>query len=167
MIVGFFVSWTCSGKSKIPSTSIEVTIPSQFRKEISVLAAQAFGYMISIESGSPFWKQRSCFIAMTDLLKTCEKNHTDVDNFSLGAHIAVTHMICCVPLKAIGEENVKKVTQFIIGKLASSINCIEGNKKNPEDAFVTIGLGAIMKLLSFVPDEVSTNLNPEVFFLYR
>ena len=152
------MSLTCSSTGIIPVANININVPSKFHKRLSVMGAQAFGSMLSVENGGPFWKQRTSFIVLPSIFETCkieENEIQDTSNQTFGSYLIAAHILCCVSLKAIGDENVKKLTEIVVSKFATQVDNIAGVAKNHEDIFINTALGAMIKILSLKPNMVS------------
>jgi len=78
-IISFFTELCCScyhddndGDVIMPDLITENT--NRINSYISVLAGEAFGSLLAVEGGGPFWKQRAAFMSLPKLLFACRVN---------------------------------------------------------------------------------------------
>jgi len=132
---------------------------------ISIVGGMAFGTMLTLHCNSlrsPFWKQRAASMAIIRLLNTVQSNEKSFylsSSVPLGCLIALSHFVCCTtPLAALGDDSrIRAIALAISRGLSSSIavvfscRCSEDIERRGISSFLTVGLSALLKIISLVP----------------
>lgn len=114
---------------------------------ISMIASNAFGAILSVETGNPFWKQRISHIVLPTLLSSSETS----PNIKQGRLLCIGHLVCCVPLRALGEKRRLDLVSIIIDGLEI---CVSFHLKNLGDENIIQGLkqALLASLLRIIDD---------------
>jgi len=156
--VTFLLNLCCQGKIDPPFTDARIHSNEEVsKKELSIIGGMAFGNMLTVQGGSPFWKQRAASLALPDLLDTIHASHPRItrhgeSSFLLGCLIALSHFVCCIaPLPALGDdEKMEGIVNAILSGLSIYIAIPTDStslETNGVASFLTVGLSALLKLL--------------------
>lgn len=172
--VSFLLNLCCRGIVDPPFATARIHSNEEVsKKELSIIGGMAFGNMLTIQGGhSPFWKQRAASLALTDLLDTIHASHPRTtrhgeSSFLLGCLIALSHFVCCIaPLPALGDDvKMEAIVDAILTGL--SICTVLPTNSSPLEtngvtSFLTVGLSALLKLLSDKSMTFWTHISLEV-----
>ena len=133
-----------------------------------ILPASAFGSMLSVHNGGPFWRQRLTHKTLPVLLKALQLQAKSPDPPAMGTLTVVCHMICCLPVSLLGESNVKQILPTLIAGLVyfskntDVLTRTEMTSSKPTD-LLSIILAALVKILRTSPEDVSSNVFTQAF----
>lgn len=142
------------------SIKVGFTSPLDFRDishgnkiKISFIAGNAIGAMLSVENGSPFWRQRISHVVIPSLLSSSEA----MSSIEHGRLLCTCHLVCCVPVRALGEKRLLRLATVIINGLEA---CVTLSRKNLYEGKVIQGLKqvlltSLLKITDDAPQSVS------------
>jgi hypothetical protein len=162
----------CTGEAQIPFTeiTIQLAIPGeQGRKHplldpaslVSMLPASAFGSIISVHNGGPFWRQRMTHITLPVLLEALRTQAKSQDPPAMGTLTVVCHLICCLPATLLGTTNFKQIIPTLIAGLvyfSKNLNSFAQSDliTAKPSKLLSVALAALLKILTTSPEDVST-----------
>jgi len=127
-IATFFVEMACTGSSSFPLNNYTIEFPKSSTDEnenqsitdnhfdSSILPALSFGNMLSVNAGSPFWRQRIIFKIIPVVMKVVKQEAQSHNPPPSGA-LAVCSILSCFPSSLLNEENSKQITPMLIAGL--------------------------------------------------
>ena len=129
----------------------------------SILPSSAFGNMLSVNNGGPFWRQRIAHKTFPIILKALQDQAQSQNPPALGTLAIVCHMLCCLPAALLGESTVRQfVPTLVAGLVYFSKNVSEldqSEKISPRaSAVLLIVLAGLVKLLVNSPGDVSITI---------
>lgn len=161
----------CTGEAQFPFTEtitrLEVTSAEGQKHPLldpasllRMIPASAFGSMLSVHNGGPFWRQRMTHITLPVLLEALRAQAKSQDPPSMGTLTVVCHLICCVPATLLGTSNFKQIIPTLIAGLvyfSKNLNAFtQSDKITPiPSRLLPVGLAALLKILTTAPEEVS------------
>ncbi|KAL7473497.1 hypothetical protein ACHAXS_013925 [Conticribra weissflogii] len=170
-IASFLVELTCTNMAKFSSDreSIELISFTEDGREnplmnasshISILTASAFGNMLSVYNGSPFWRQRIAHKTLPTILRALHEQSQSQHPPALGTLAIICHMLCCLPVSILGKSNVRQfVPTLVAGLVYYSKNTsilVESEMISPKAAeLLPIVIASLAKLLSNSPDDLT------------
>lgn len=170
----FLIELACNGTSQFPftETQVQLVTPSEQGQQhpllnpashVYILPASAFGSMISVHNGGPFWKQRMTHKTLPILMKTLQEQAKSQNPPALGTLAVVCHMLCCLPSSLLGSSNIKQILPTLLAGLvyfsknSSVLAQKESISSKPADLLSVI-LAALVKTLAISPEDVSRSL---------
>ncbi len=121
---------------------------------LSIITGNAFGSMLSLNNGGPFWRQRISQIVLPKLIPldyTCP-------HLEHGRLLCISHIVCCVPARALGEKRFLELSSIIINGLETCVS-LSNNKSCNQIADHSVKqmlLGSLMKVVDEYPQSVRT-----------
>lgn len=124
-----------------------------------ILPAAAFGGMLSVKNGGPFWRQRIIHKTLPILTKTLQEQATSRNPPALGSLALVAHLLCSVSQTQLGESNLRQMIPTLIAGLvyfSKNLNVLVQYDTTTKglDVLSTI-LAALTKILRISPEDVS------------
>jgi len=170
-VASFLIELSCTGASQFPFTeaTLELVTPSdQGRKHplldpashAYILPASAFGGIISVQNGGPFWRQRMTHKTLPILSNALQLQAKSQNPPSLGTLAVVCHMICCLPGSILGESNIQQILPTMVAGLVyfsknfKALAQSEMISSKPTDV-LSIILAALTKILTISPEYVT------------
>ena len=165
----FLIQLSCDGKAQAPFVRDQLTICFDVADEakLRIAAASAFGTMVSIEDGSPLWRQRLMHLAAKHVLYADEEEKSHYQPVSaltgqeLGRLMISCYIVASSRLTAMGEMTLGALGDIIIAGLSK----VYGETTVSDTTVKTMGplmfsvkelsLAAIVKLMAVVPKLVS------------
>ena len=176
-ITSFLVELACNGEARAPFGGQSITvdkdsIESSAQNDLQLLAASAFGMMISVQNGGTFWRQRMVHIALPRVLAmNASSKITEPGPLSamsgppMGALVVACHIVCCTPLVVVGEQRAKELINMIARGFVEFANAYsntgtEHPNKSPSyfggwNDLMSGLLASTLKFISISPDAVS------------
>lgn len=161
----------CSGDAQFPFTEtiIRLEIPSEEGQKhelldpaslLRMLPASAFGSMLSVHNGGPFWRQRMIHVTFPVLLEALRAQAKSHDPPAVGTLTVVCHLICCVPATLLGTSNFKQIIPTLIAGLvyfSKNLNAFtQSDQITPTPSrLLPVILAALLKILNTAPEDVS------------
>ena len=171
LIASFLMELACTGTSQFPfsDTTIQLPTPNEQGKKHPILdpaahayviPASAFGSMLSVQNGGPFWRQRLTHKTLPVLLKALKVQAKSQDPPALGILAVVCHMLCCLPASLLGKSNVQQILPTLVAGLvyyAKNLDALARSEQiSPKTMEVlSIILAALVKTLNVSPKDVS------------
>lgn len=119
---------------------------------LSIITGNAFGSMLSLNNGGPFWRQRISQVVLPKLIPldfTCR-------HLEHGRLLCACHIVCCVPARALGEKRFLELSSIIINGLETCVSL--SNKKScnqmADHSVKQMLLGSLMKVVDEYPQSV-------------
>ena len=168
----FLIELACRGSSQSPSsdvTAMGLTMPSEQGQKhplldpashAFILAASAFGSMLSVHNGGAFWRQRLTHKTLPILLGALSSQAKSQNPPAFGTLCVVCHMLCCLPTSLVGESNVKQMLPTVVAGLvyfsknSSAMAQSEMISSKPA-SLLSIILAALVKVLTVSPEDVT------------
>ena len=168
----FLIELACRGSSQSPSsdvTAMGLTMPSEQGQKhplldpashAFILAASAFGSMLSVHNGGAFWRQRLTHKTLPILLGALSSQAKSQNPPAFGTLCVVCHMLCCLPTSLVGEANVKQMLPTVVAGLvyfsknSSAMAQSEMISSKPA-SLLSIILAALVKVLTVSPEDVT------------
>jgi hypothetical protein len=124
-----------------------------------ILPAAAFGSMLSVKNGGPFWRQRIIHKTLPILTKTLQEQATSRNPPALGSLAVVAHLLCSVSQTHLGESNLRQMIPTLIAGLvyfSKNLDVLVQYDTTTKglDVLSTI-LAALTKILRISPEDVS------------
>lgn len=123
-----------------------------------ILPASAFGGMLSVKNGGPFWRQRIIHKTLPILTKTLQEQAKSRSPPALGSLAVVGHMLCSVSQTHLGESKVRQMIPTLIAGLVYFsknldvvVQCEQASKRLD---VLSIILAALTKILRISPEHV-------------
>ncbi|KAK1743164.1 DNA repair/transcription protein MET18/MMS19-like protein [Skeletonema marinoi] len=124
-----------------------------------VLPAAAFGSMLSVKNGGPFWRQRIIHKTLPILMKTLQEQATSRSPPALGSLAVVAQMLCSVSQTHLGESKIRQMIPTLIAGLvyfSKNLDVIAQDDKGTKGLDVlSIILAALTKILRISPEDVT------------
>mmetsp|Transcript_9574 Transcript_9574/g.14499 ORF Transcript_9574/g.14499 Transcript_9574/m.14499 type:complete len:309 (+) Transcript_9574:16-942(+) len=124
-----------------------------------VLPAAAFGSMLSVKNGGPFWRQRIIHKTLPILMKTLQEQATSRSPPALGSLAVVAHMLCSVSQTHLGESKIRQMIPTLIAGLvyfSKNLDVIAQDDKGTKGLDVlSVILAALTKILRISPEDVT------------
>ena len=128
-------------------------------QKVSILSAKAFGSMLSSPNSShttfkpnPFWKQRVCYTGLPFLLRHVKNDASAKhDDYTVAVDLILANLGCCIPILALGEDNIANILQRITHRLGNAHDVIDSYGI---DDFATLALAALVKFLASPSSDV-------------
>ena len=128
-IARFLLRLACGLSAEITETNTSKTIPTSFGDWPRISAASSLVKVLSIKNGGPFWRQRIAHILLPDILKACAGavgHDSALSQSTLSAHplgplSTDCHIVCCIPITALGEHNIKALKEVTVQGLLGFI----------------------------------------------
>jgi len=164
----FLAELACTGKSICPFSEVPILLrqldgPSQRRplqtssSTAYVLSASAYSEVISVQNGTPFWRQRISHKTLALLKPVLQEQARTQTPPPLGTLALVCHMICCLPLSLIGSSNMEQLIPTAIAGLVyfskHTVDATEEEECVSSILYQTLMviLGCLLKVLSTAP----------------
>ena len=125
-----------------------------------LLPASAFGSMLSVQNGGPFWKQRMGHKTLPVLLAALQAQAKLQNPPALGTLAVVCHLLCCLPVSLLGKSTIQQILPTMVAGLiyfSKHVNEFDGSymiSSKPVDV-LSIVLAALVKVLAIHPEDVS------------
>ena len=127
-----------------------------------ILPAAAFGSMLSVKNGGPFWRQRIIHKTIPILTKTLQEQALSRCPPALGSLALVAHMLCSVTQTHLGESKIRQMIPTLIAGLvyfSKNLDVVVQNDKTSKRLdLLSIILAALTKTLRISPEDVSALL---------
>jgi hypothetical protein len=160
----------CTGAAQFPFTEItlQLVLPDEQGRQhplldpaslANMLPASAFGSILSVYNGGPFWKQRMTHITLPLLLEALRAQARSQEPPALGTLTVACHMICCLPATILGASNFKQIIPTLIAGLVyfsknlTAFNQSDMISSKPSN-LLTVVLAALVKILTTSPENV-------------
>lgn len=170
-IASFFVELACTGTAQFPFTKTTIqlaTLSEQGQKHpilspeshAYVLPASAFGSMLSVHNGAPFWRQRMTHKTLPILVKALQMQAKSRNPPALGTLAVVCHMLCCLPSSLLGKSNIQQILPTTIAGLvyfSKNLNALAESEmiSSKPAGVLSIILGSLIKILAVAPKDVT------------
>ena len=168
----FLIELACTGASQYPfsgTTAMQLRTPSQEGQKhpllspdshAFILPASAFGSMLSVHNGGPFWRQRLTHKTLPILLGALNAQAKSQNPPALGTLCVVCHMLCCLPVSLLGETNMKQMIPTLVAGLvyfSKNSNALVQSEMitSKPTNLLHIMLAALIKILAVSPEDVS------------
>lgn len=179
----FLIELACTGSSQYPfsrTTALQLGRPSQEGQKhpllnpashAFILPASAFGSMLSVHNGGPFWRQRLTHKSLPILLGALNAQAKSQNPPAMGTLCVVCHMLCCLPVSLLGEANMKQMIPTLVAGLvyfSKNSNAMvqsETITSKPTN-LLSIILAALLKILAVSPEDVSKLTSCVNYFLH-
>jgi hypothetical protein len=162
----------CKGVSQYPfseTTAMQLTTPSQQGQKhpllnpaslTFLLPASAFGSMLSVHNGEPFWRQRLTHKTIPILLEAINTQVMSQNPPGMGTFCVVCHILCCLPASLVGEANMRQLIPTFVGGLvyfSKNSNAMAQSEMitTKPTNLLSVVLAALVKLLTVSPEDVS------------
>jgi hypothetical protein len=127
---------------------------------VSMLPASAFGSILSVHNGGPFWRQRMTHITLPVILEALRTQAKSQDPPAMGTLTVVCHLICCLPATLLETSNFKQIIPTLIAGLvyfSKNVNAFaQSDIITPKSLnLLSVVLAALLKILTTSPDDVS------------
>lgn len=123
-----------------------------------ILPASAFGGMLSVKNGGPFWRQRIIHKTLPILTKTLQEQAKSRSPPALGSLAVVGHMVCSVSQTHLGESKVRQMIPTLIAGLvyfSKNLDIVVQREQTSKRLDVlSIILAALTKILRISPENV-------------
>jgi len=170
-ITSFLIELACTGTSQFPFAAatmqlVTPTITGQKHPLLDpashayILPASAFGSMLSVQNGGPFWRQRMTHKTLPVLLKALQVQAKSQNPPALGTLAVVCHMLCCLPASLLGKSNIQQILPTMVAGLvyfSKNLNALAQSdmiSSKPADV-LSIILAALIKILTISPEDVT------------
>jgi len=125
-----------------------------------VLPASAFGSMLSVQNGGPFWRQRMSHKTLPVLFAALQAQAKSQNPPALGTLAVVCHMLCCLPVSLLGKSQIQQILPTMVaGLVYFSKNVNEFAQSNmissKTEGVLSIILAALVKILAIYPEDVT------------
>jgi hypothetical protein len=138
-VARFLVLISCEGAASAPNIGITNPLDcsehalGQDQFEISSIAASALGSIFSVAPHvNPFAKQRLAHLVIPIVLSYSHPSIADMNGAELGCLMCASHVVCCISEKAVGQQNLEKLTSIIVGGLEKAVQILcTDNKTSP------------------------------------
>ncbi|KAL3775267.1 hypothetical protein ACHAW5_010905 [Stephanodiscus triporus] len=168
----FLIELACTGASQYPfseATAMQLGRPSQEGQKhpllnpsshAFILPASAFGSMLSVHNGGPFWRQRLTHKTLPILLGVLNAQAKSQNPPAMGTLCVVCHMLCCLPVSLLGEANMKQMIPTLVAGLvyfSKNSNAMlqsETITSKPTNLLPVI-IAAVLKILAVSPEDVT------------
>jgi len=170
-IAKFLVELTCTGMAKFSSNreAIELISFTKDGKEnplmnlsahISTLSASAFGNMLSVQNGGPFWRQRITHKTLPTILKALQEQSQSQYPPALGTLAIICHMLCCLPVSVLGGSHVRQFVPTLVAGLVyysknTSVLVESEMLSSKASGLLSIVIASLAKMLSNSPDDLT------------
>ena len=160
-VARFFVLVACEGAASAPVLGVRTPLDCNSDNSKQA-AATALGSILSV-NGNPFAKQRLAHMIIPIVLTSSSIQSSGFLSTDIGTLLCACHIICCVPVKAIGQEKLSGLVSAIVqgfeGVLQQMI-CVDDNSSGKSaivDQLISLLLTALLKVynqsLSTVSEE--------------
>lgn len=127
---------------------------------ISILSASAFGNMLSVQNGGPFWRQRITHKTLPTILKALQEQSQSQYPPALGTLAIICHMLCCLPVSVLGGSHVRQFVPTLVAGLVyysknTSVLVESEMLSSKASGLLSIVITSLAKMLSNSPDDVS------------
>ena len=168
-IAAFLVGMACNGSSPFPFSNYAIELGQKYKgnskhtvtgnyADISILPALSFGNMLTVHSGSPFWRQRIIFKSIPAVMTAVQQYSKSQNPPSCGC-LAVCSILCCVPSSLLSHEDSKNMVPVLIAglvHLSKEVHDVAHAERSPYTLDVLgLNLAAIIKVLSQTSEVVS------------
>lgn len=127
-----------------------------------ILPAAAFGSMLSVKNGGPFWRQRIIHKTIPILTNTLQEQALSRCPPALGSLALVAQMLCSVTQTHLGESKIRQMIPTLIAGLVYFSKNLDVVVQNDEATkrldLLSVILAALTKTLRISPEDVSTLL---------
>jgi len=157
-VARFFALVACEGAVSAPALGVIAPLDCivdnrrQRNIEISTFAATALGSLLSV-NGSPFAKQRLAHGILPIVLSSLQiMRSSRIASSDIGSLLCVCHIICCVSVKALGQEKLENLALAIVHGLERVLEeLVSGDESNLTkleivDQLISLLLAALVKL---------------------
>jgi hypothetical protein len=156
-VARFFVLVACEGAVSAPvlgvTTPLDCIVDNRRQQniEISTFAATALGSLLSV-NGSPFAKQRLAHGILPIVLSSLQMRSSSIASSDIGTLLCVCHIICCVSVKALGQEKLENLALAIVKGLERVLKeLISGDESDLSkleivDQLISLLLASLVKL---------------------
>lgn len=137
------------------ATPLDCKINSCYNNtDIPIIAGNALGFMLGVQNGSPFWRQRISHLILPIVLPQVSTPFSDIEH---GRLLCACHLVCCVSLPALGEKRVVNLASLIINGLEKSVDVSLSalTDRNAYRNLRTILIASLMKIMNDSPQAVS------------
>lgn len=163
----FLVQLSCDGSARAPFLGDEQIVVFGVLDEAATLqfaSSSAFGAMISVEDGGPFWRQRLVHLASRYVLGTGEEKDSqrNLTPLELGRLIISCYVVASSSVTALGEKALIILSDSILMRLSDiyaedSVTRTTINILGPRMfSMKELALSAVLKLIATAPNVVSS-----------
>jgi len=149
-VATFFVLVACEGAARSPALGVTTTLDCN-NDNIKRSAAMALGAILSV-NGSPFAKQRLAHMIIPIVLSSSQIRSSRFSSADIGFLLCACHIVCCVPVKAIGQENLSGLVSAIVegleGVLQHTFSADDSSSSKPAivNQLISLLLAALLKV---------------------
>lgn len=163
-IASCLIQVACNGSSsafafKSPENEAQKHPISDLASLAFILPAAAFGSMLSVKNGGPFWRQRIIHKTLPILTTTLQEQATSRNPPALGSLAVVAHLLCSVSQTHLGESHIRQmIPTLIAGLVYFSKNLdvlVKYDTARKGLDVLSIILAAVTKILRISPEDVS------------
>ena len=153
-VARFLAVIACDGVASSPILGL--TLDTSINSQLPIMSASALGAMLTVDNGSPFWKQRMIHLITPILLSQLNpKSEKIISESEYGRLLCACHIICCLSFKSLGEEMIHKLVALIIESFESHIcECCKKESVGTNVKLDTIVIAAMMRLMEYSPQMV-------------